>query len=154
MSTLVVKLDDLTGAEIIELLADHMRDMHVHSPPESVHALDLDGLRKPEITFWSVWEGDALVGCGALKELDPRHGEIKSMRTAMAYRGKGAGKLILKHIVGEAEKRGYKRLSLETGSMDAFEPARQLYASHGFEYCGPFADYILDPNSVFMTREL
>jgi putative acetyltransferase len=152
--TYTVKLDDLTGPEIIELLADHMRDMHVHSPPESVHALDLDGLRKPDITFWSVWSDNTLVGCGALKELDKKHGEIKSMRTAAEFRGRGAGKLMLRHLIAEAEKRGYKRLSLETGSMAAFEPARRLYASHGFELCGPFADYILDPNSVFMTIEL
>src|SRR5262249_1275209 len=144
----------LTGPEVIELLADHLREMHIHSPPESVHALDLDGLKEPDITFWSVWAGDTLAGCGALKELDKDHGEIKSMRTAPEFRGKGAGKLILRHLIPEAENRGYKRLSLETGSMDAFEPARRLYASHGFEFCGPFADYILDPNSVFMTREL
>jgi putative acetyltransferase len=154
MDSYTIKLDDLTGPEVIELLADHLREMHVHSPPESVHALDLDGLRKPEITFWSVWAGEQLVGCGALKELDKEHGEIKSMRTAPEFRGMGAGKLMLRHILAEAEKRGYKRLSLETGSMAAFEPARQLYASHGFENCGPFADYILDTNSVFMTREL
>jgi putative acetyltransferase len=154
MNSYTIKLDDLTGPELIELLAEHLRDMHVHSPPESVHALDLDELRKPDITFWSVWSGDKLVGCGALKELEKEHGEIKSMRTALEFRGKGAGKLILRHITAEAENRGYKRLSLETGSMDAFEPARRLYASHGFEYCGPFADYILDPNSVFMTRKL
>src|ERR1051325_8315785 len=126
-ATYTIKLDDLTGPEIIELLADHLREMHVHSPPESVHALDLEGLRKPEITFWSVWSGDELAGCGALKELDKEHGEIKSMRTALRFRGMGAGKLMLRHILAEAEKRGYKRLSLETGSMDAFEPARRLY---------------------------
>ena len=154
MNSYTIKLDDLKGPDVIELLADHLRDMHVHSPPESVHALDLDELRSPDITFWSAWSGDKLAGCGALKELDEEHAEIKSMRTALEFRGKGAGKLILRHILAEAENRGYKRLSLETGSMDAFEPARRLYASHGFEYCGPFADYILDPNSVFMTKEL
>ena len=118
------------------------------------HALDLDALRRPEITFWSIWSGEELVGCGALKELEPGHGEIKSMRTVPAYRGKGAAKLMLRYILDEARRRNYHRLSLETGSMDAFEPARQLYASHGFEYCEPFADYILDPHSVFMTLEL
>jgi putative acetyltransferase len=128
--------------------------MHLHSPPESVHALDLDALKKPEITFWTVWLEDRLVGCGALKELHNMHGEIKSMRTAKEFRGKGAGKLMLKHIIDEAKRRNYKRLSLETGSMAAFEPARRLYESHGFEYCGPFADYNLDHNSVFMTMEL
>jgi putative acetyltransferase len=128
--------------------------MHVHSPPESVHALDLDALRRPEITFWSVWCDGNLVGCGALKELDSEHGEVKSMRTSMEFRGRGGGKMILRHILDEAKTRGYKRLSLETGSMAAFDPARGLYESHGFTYCGPFADYILDPNSVFMTMEL
>src|SRR5215813_6541447 len=113
MDSYMIKLDDLTGPEVIELLADHMRDMHVHSPPESVHALDLEGLREPDITFWSVWKGDTLVGCGALKELDKEHGEIKSMRTAPEFRGKGAGKLMLRHLITEAKNRGYKRLSLE-----------------------------------------
>ena len=155
MSEFTIKRDDLSGQEITELLAEHLSDMHVHSPPESVHALDLDGLRKPDITFWSIWtEANELVGCGALKELDKTHGEIKSMRTRAAFRGQGAGKLMLRHILGEAERRGYRRLSLETGSMAAFDPARRLYESPGCERCGPFADYILDPNSVFMTLEL
>lgn len=149
-----IRLDDLNGPEIAELLSEHLREMHVHSPPESVHALDLDALKKPNITFWSIWSGEKLVGCGALKELDSAHGEIKSMRTTHAFRGRGAGKAMLRHILEEALQRGYKRLSLETGSMDAFEPARRLYASHGFEHCAPFADYDLDPNSVFMTMEL
>jgi putative acetyltransferase len=154
MPAFTIKLDDLSGPEVADLLAEHLSDMHVHSPPESVHALDLDSLRKPEITFWSVWSGEKLVGCGALKELDREHGEVKSMRTAIKFRGQGGGKLILRHILDEAKTRGYKRLSLETGSMAAFDPARRLYESHGFTYCGPFADYILDPNSVFMTMEL
>lgn len=149
-----IKLDDLSGSAIAQLLEDHLRDMHIHSPPESVHALDLDKLREPDITFWTVWSGEKLAGCGALKELDATLGEIKSMRTPPEFRGKGAGKLMLKHIMNEARRRGYKRLSLETGSMAAFEPARRLYESHGFQPCGPFADYILDPNSVFMTIEL
>jgi putative acetyltransferase len=149
-----IKPDDLSGPEIAHLLADHLRDMHEHSPPESVHALDLNELKKPDITFWSIWSGDELVGCGALKELDKEHAEIKSMRTYREFRGHGAGKLMLRHILGEAGRRGYKRLSLETGSMAAFEAARRLYESHGFQYCGPFADYILDPHSVFMTIEL
>ena len=155
MADFTIKRDDLSGPEIAELLGEHLNDMHVHSPPESVHALDLNELRKPEITFWSIWsDRDELVGCGALKELDETHGEIKSMRTRAAFRGQGAGKLMLRHILDEARRRGYGRLSLETGSMAAFDPARRLYRSHGFEYCGPFADYILDPNSVFMTLEL
>jgi len=150
-----IRHDDLSGPEIAELLAEHLNDMHVHSPPESVHALDLDKLRNPDITFWSIWtEQNELVGCGALKQLDETHGEIKSMRTRTRFRGQGAGKLMLRHILEEAARRGYRRLSLETGSMAAFDPARRLYESHGFDYCGPFADYILDPNSVFMTMEL
>jgi putative acetyltransferase len=149
-----IQKDDLSGPEVATLLADHLSEMHEHSPPESVHALDLDELRQPDITFWSVWSGDELVGCGALKELDHEHGEIKSMRTARAFRGKGAGKLVLRHIIDEAKARGYKRLSLETGSMAAFDPARRLYESHGFTYCVPFADYVLDPHSVFMSIEL
>lgn len=154
MNSFVIKLDDLSGPEVAELLQEHLDDMHVHSPPESVHALDLEALRRPEITFWSVWSGGELVGCGALKELCPGHGEIKSMRTAHKFRGKGAGTMMLRHIIDEAKRRGYERLSLETGSMAAFEPARRLYASHGFSCCGPFADYTLDPNSFFMTKEL
>jgi len=149
-----IRLDDLSGSEIAELLADHLREMHQHSPPESVHALDLEALKRPEISFWSIWSGDELVGCGALKELEPGHGEIKSMRTAPAFRGKGAGRLMLRHILNEARTRGYRRLSLETGSMAAFDPARRLYENHGFSYCGPFAEYILDPHSVFMTIDL
>ena len=153
-ATYTIKLDDLSGREIAELLQEHLDDMHVHSPPESVHALDLDALKKPEITFWTVWLDDRLVGCGALKELDKTHGEIKSMRTPNDFRGKGVGKLMLRHIIDEARRRNYKRLSLETGSMEAFEPARRLYESYGFKQCGPFADYVLDPNSLFMTIEL
>jgi putative acetyltransferase len=151
---LEIRPDDLTGPEIAELLADHLREMHENSPPESVHALDLDALRRPEITFWSAWSGTRLVGCGALKDLGDGHAEIKSMRTIRAFRGKGVGKLVLRHILKEAHMRGCKRLSLETGSMPAFDPARRLYESHGFTYCEPFSDYKPDPNSVFMTLEL
>ena len=154
MHSFEIKLDDLSSPKIAELLSEHLRDMYEQSPPGSVHALDLDELKKPEITFWSVWENESLVGCGALKELDNHHGEIKSMRTSHAFRGKGAAKLILRHIIDEARKRYYKRLSLETGSMAFFDPARRLYESHGFEYCGPFGHYVLDPNSDFMTIEL
>jgi putative acetyltransferase len=149
-----IKKDDLTGSEVAALLEDHLREMNLHSPPESVHALDLDALRKPEITFWSVWDRDELVGCGALKQVDAHHAEIKSMRTAPSHRGKGIAKKMLEHILSEAESRGITRLSLETGSMAAFDPARRLYSGFGFVYCDPFADYKEDPNSVFMTREL
>ena len=149
-----IKIDDLSGAEVHELLREHLRHMHLIGPPESVHALDIDGLRRPEVTFWTVREGGELLGCGALKELDPRHGEIKSMRTAEAHLRKGVARRMLAHILEEARRRGYARLSLETGSADAFEPARRLYANAGFEYCGPFDGYVEDPHSVFMTMEL
>ena len=149
-----IKVDDLSGPEVHELLQAHLRDMHLHSPPESVHALDLEALRRPEITFWTVWEGEELLGCGALKELDPAHAEIKSMRTANAHLRKGVAAHLLRYILAEARVRGYTRLSLETGSAEAFEPARRLYARFGFDYCGPFGDYVEDPYSVFMTREL
>ncbi len=149
-----IKIDDITGSEIQALLNEHLGNMAQLSPPESVHALDIEGLRKPGITFWTVWEKTELLGCGALKELDAKHGEIKSMRTASAHLRKGVAKYLLDHIVHEAKLRGYTKLSLETGSMDAFEPARTLYHNFGFSYCAPFADYIDDPNSVFMTRDL
>ena len=149
-----IKVDDLSGPEVHELLREHLRNMFLHSPPESVHALDLEGLRRPEVTFWTVWEGGELLGCGALKELGPRHAEIKSMRTSSSHLRRGVARNLLTHILGEARRRGYSRLSLETGSMEAFEPARKLYANFGFTYCEPFADYVEDPYSVFMTREL
>ena len=147
-----IRVDDLAGPEVHALLDEHLRSMHEISPRESVHALDLAALRRPEITFWTAWSGEALLGCGALKELGPAHGEIKSMRTAAAHRRQGVGRAMLAHIIGEARRRSYARLSLETGSMDAFAPARALYASFGFVRCPPFAGYAEDPNSVFMTR--
>lgn len=149
-----IKLDDLTGSEVAALIGEHLQSMALHSPPESMHALNLEELKKPEITFWSAWEQGELVGCGALKELDGEYGEIKSMRTSSSHLRKGVAMRILEHIIEEAKRRGYKRLSLETGSMDAFEPAKRLYASFGFQNCKPFSDYIEDPNSVFMTKEL
>jgi putative acetyltransferase len=149
-----IELDDLSRPEIAELLKEHLASMFVYSPPESVHALPIESLRSPEITFWSVWENGQLLGCGALKELDPQHGEIKSMRTASAHLRKGVARAVVYHIIAEAKRRGYRRLSLETGSMAAFEPARQLYAACGFTYCEPFRDYVNDPNSVFMTMGL
>lgn len=149
-----IRLDDLSGPEIHALLEEHLREMRRISPPESVHALDLEALRRPDITFWTVWSGSELVGCGALKELDPGHGEIKSMRTASGHRRRGVAQAMLRHILGVALSRGYQRLSLETGSQAAFEPARRLYASFGFVPCPPFEGYVEDPNSVFMTRDL
>ncbi|MDF4197273.1 MULTISPECIES: GNAT family N-acetyltransferase [Bacillus] len=149
-----IKIDDLTERQVVSLVNEHLHSMTLMSPPESIHALGLEKLRGPDITFWSAWEGDELAGCGALKELDSQHGEIKSMRTAASHLRKGVAKQVLQHIIEEAEKRGYERLSLETGSMDSFKPARKLYESFGFQYCEPFADYVEDPNSVFMTKEL
>src|SRR5215210_5065259 len=145
-----IKIDDLKGSEIYELLQEHLQSMKLHSPPESVHALDIDGLRKPEITFWTVWESGELLGCGALKEPDSQHGEIKSMRTSSLHFRKGVAKYLLTYIIEEAQRRGYSRLSLETGSGEAFEPAHKLYANFGFIHCEPFADYVEDPFSVFM----
>ena len=147
-------IDDLKGSEIGALLNEHLATMHLHSPPESTHALPIEKLRSPDVTFWSVWENGELLGCGALQELDPQHGEIKSMRTVSRHLRKGVARAVLDHIIKEAKRRGYQRLSLETGSMAAFEPARQLYAAAGFVYCEPFADYWEDPNSVFMTMKL
>ena len=148
------KIDDLSDPRIARLLEEHLKDMRRISPPESVHALDLERLKKPEITFWSVWNGLELAGCGALKKLDAEHVELKSMRTSTVYRRKGVGKLILEHIMGEARRLGYRRMSLETGSMAFFEPARSLYASYGFVRCPPFDNYKEDPYSVCMTRSL
>ena len=149
-----IKIDDVNGSEIRELLQEHLLSMRRHSPPQSVHALDIEALRKPEITFWTVWESSELLGCGALKELDSQHGEVKSMRTSLLHLRRGVATNLLNHIIEKARRRGYSRLSLETGSMEVFEPARKLYANFGFTYCGPFADYVEDPNSVFMTKEL
>jgi putative acetyltransferase len=149
-----IRADDLSGPEIAALLREHLEFTAVHSPPESRHALDLDALRGPDVTFWSVWQGAELVGCGAIRELDPHHGEIKSMRTASGHQRKGVAAALLEHMLEVARRRGYRRLSLETGSMDAFAPARALYARFGFEPCGPFSAYALDRNSVFMTRVL
>lgn len=146
-----IRIDDLASNEVHALLNEHLQNMHELSPPESVHALDLDKLRCPEVTFWTAWDGPTLMGCGALKELDSTHGEIKSMRTPSALRRRGAGRLILGHIIAVAKSRGYQRLSLETGSSDAFKPAQQLYEQSGFYRCGPFGDYVEDPYSVFMT---
>ncbi|HPF14728.1 MAG TPA: GNAT family N-acetyltransferase [Planctomycetota bacterium] len=146
-----VRLDDLSGPKIADFLEAHLTDMRRISPPESKHALDLDALRQPEITFWTVWDQASLIGCGALKQLDPHHGEIKSMRTATSHRGKGVASSLLVHMLAVARERGYARVSLETGSMPFFEPARNLYARHGFRPCEPFAQYQPDPNSVFLS---
>lgn len=149
-----IRRDDLSGPEITALLREHLEHMHEISPPGTVHALPLEALRHPDITFWSAWENDELVGCGALKELDDQTGEIKSMRASRAYSGKGFGSMMLEHIIDEARRRGYGTLMLETGRGAGFEHAWNLYLNYGFEYCGPFADYREDPDSVFMMKRL
>jgi putative acetyltransferase len=148
------RVDDLTGDATRALIAHHLLGMHASSPPESVFALDIDGLRDPAVTFWSGWRGDELVVIGALKEIDAANGELKSMRVADGFLGTGAGRAILRHIVAEAQRRGMTTLWLETGTPDDFLAARRLYESEGFAECGAFGDYPENPFSVFMTREL
>jgi putative acetyltransferase len=153
-STVKIAVDDLSGPEIARFLDEHVQQMRAITPLESKHALDLEALRQPEITFWSVTDGGTVVGCAAIKRLDASHAEVKSMRTAPARQRSGIASLLLEHIIAEASRMGLGRLSLETGSTEFFAPARRLYEKFGFEYCGPFADYQPDPNSVFMTRML
>jgi len=152
-------LDALDGPEIAAFLSEHIEEMRSTTPLESKHALDLDGLRQPDVTFWSAYDGGVLVGCGAIKRLDDDqagdgHAELKSMRTAADRKRSGVASAILDHILGEARRMGFARISLETGSADFFRPARGLYEKYGFTYCEPFGDYVPDPNSVFMTRSL
>ncbi|RQO71158.1 GNAT family N-acetyltransferase [Aquitalea sp. FJL05] len=147
-------IDHLTDPRVHALLQEHLAGMYANSPPESVHALDLTGLKAAAVTFWTAWEGEEVLGCGALKQLDPTHGEIKSMRTAAAHLRQGVAQRILAHILQTAQQRGYQRLSLETGSTAAFQPALALYESFGFSRCGPFADYREDPFSIFMSLEI
>jgi len=149
-----IETDDLTRPAIHALLEEHLQNMHALGPPESVHALDLAKLRLPDISFWSAWDGAVLLGCAALKHLDEKHGEVKSMRTPEALRRTGAGRALLMHIIDVARSRGYERLSLETGSVAAFVPAHRLYESVGFVPTGPFGNYLEDVNSVFMTLAL
>lgn len=151
MTNFVIREDDLSGQAIQELLLMHLALMRSTSPPESVHALDLTGLRAPDVTVWTLWQDKDLLACGALKMLTAQHGEIKSMHTSAKQRRSGVATRMLKHILSEATRRGITQLSLETGSMHAFAAARQLYEKHGFSYCEPFGDYRADPNSVFMT---
>ncbi|MEZ5286019.1 MAG: GNAT family N-acetyltransferase [Vicinamibacterales bacterium] len=149
-----IELDDLSRPAVVDLLREHLANMHELSPPEKVFAFDVSRLRAPDVTFWTAWDGVTLVGCGALKELSAAHGEIKSMRTPRAHRRLGAGRAILQHIIDTAVSRGYETLSLETGSHPDFAPAHALYRSAGFTRCGPFGAYRDDPNSVFMTLHL
>lgn len=147
-----IREDDLTGPEIAALLTLHLAEMHAWSPPCSVHAMPIERLRGDDVTFFSAWDGPALAACGAIKQLDAAHGELKSMRADPGYRGKGAGRAVLDHLIRVAQQRGYTRLSLETGAPEQFEPARRLYRANGFAECGPFGDYAPDPFSVFITR--
>jgi len=149
-----IRIDDLQGSAIQALLQEHMDDMHSSSPPESVHALDIDALRHPSITFWTAWDGDDLMGCGALKQHSAEHAELKSMRTARAHLRKGVARAMLRHILAAAQARGFQRISLETGTPAPFVAAQKLYASEGFVECGPFASYVLDPYSLYMTKVL
>lgn len=149
-----IENDDLTRPQVHALLAEHLADMHATSPAESVHALDLSGLQRDDITMWTVWDDGVLLGCAALLQLSADEGEVKSMRTAAAARGRGVGSRLLEHVIAEARARGYRRLSLETGTQEFFAPARRLYRRHGFGECPPFGDYRLDPHSVFLSLAL
>ncbi len=149
-----IRVDDLRGPEIAALLEGHLAHMRTLSPPGTVHALDIDGLRAPEVTFWTVWDDGQLLGSGALKQLAPDFAEIKSMRTAPEHRGKGVGELMLRHILSVARERGYARVSLETGTHPDFNPAHRLYRRFGFRYCDAFADYQITEHNVCMTLEL
>jgi len=149
-----IVIDDLSGPEVAALLAEHLASMHQLTPAESVHALDLSGLRAPGVTFWSAWYGAELAGCGALKELDPTRGEVKSMRTAAAHLRRGVSAAVLAEIIATARHRGYDELLLETGPAPAFGAAHALYSRFGFEPCGPFGDYSDDPFSRFFRLAL
>jgi putative acetyltransferase len=153
-NTMHIRVDDLQGAAIADLLQEHLSAMHRHSPRESVHALNLEALRRPEITFWTAWESGTLLGCGALKQLDADHAELKSMRTATAHLRKGVAHAIVRHIEQVARAKGVQRISLETGSHAPFAAAQKLYESEGFVECDPFAGYSRDPHSLFMTKLL
>ena len=149
-----IRIDNLESPEVLALLREHLDSLAPTAPAESRHALDLSGLRAPDVTFWSIWDGPVLAGFGALKQLTNSHAEIKSMRTAASYLRQGVAAKLLRHMIQEATARGYSRLSLETGSMAFFEPARRLYTSFGFAPCQPFGSYKPDPNSVFMTKKI
>jgi putative acetyltransferase len=146
--------DDLSGLAVTELLAFHLAEAHTLSPACKVHAMPVERLREPDVTFYSAWDGDQLAAVGALRQIEPGRGELKSMRAAPAYRGKGAGEAILRHLIGEAERRGYAWLGLETGRPDAFLPARSLYGKYGFTECENFGDYVSDEFSLCMSRVL
>jgi len=154
LQNLLIRQDDLSAPEVTNLIREHLEEMHAITPPESVHAMDIETLRSSAITFWTAWLDNELAGCGALQQLDHSSGEIKSMRTARAHRGKGVARAMLEYIISEAERRRYSFLFLETGTMTEFAPARNLYGSYGFGTCPPFASYTEDSNSVFMSKAL
>lgn len=145
---------DVNDPRVIDLLCIHLASARAETAPGSAHALDLSALQSPDIRFWAIWEAETLLGLGALKRLSPDHGEVKSMHTAKSARRRGAGTAMLRHIIGSARECGMSRLSLETGSWEYFRPAQTLYRNHGFVECAPFADYVPDPNSVFMSLDL
>lgn len=149
-----IETDDLTRPQVLALIEEHLRNMYEITPPEHVFAFDAGKLRSPEVTFWTAWRDDTLLGCAALKALSATEGEVKSMRTPAAHRRTGAGRALLEHLMANAHTRGYRVLYLETGNHPAFAPARALYSSAGFEDCGPFADYCENGSSVFMRRVL
>lgn len=151
---MIIGTDDPLRPDVLALLEEHLADMHATSPPESVHALDAAALTGPGMTFWTLRSNGAVLGTAALKEIDPTHGEIKSMRTAATARRRGVAALLLDHVLATARERGYDRLSLETGTQEFFAPARALYRSRGFEECGPFGSYVLDPHSAFFSKSL
>jgi putative acetyltransferase len=146
--------DDLSGPDVAALLEYHLAEMHRWSPAGKVHAMPIERLRAPDVTFYSAWDGSALAAVGALKHLGGERGELKSMRAAPAYRGRGAGRAILEHMIAEADRRGYRWLGLETGRPEPFQPAHRLYAGYGFAECPPFGDYLSDAFSLCMAREL
>ena len=150
----VARIEDLSSPEVQGLVAEHLRGMHANSPACHVNALAIEGLRRPDITFWSVWSGESLCGCGALKALGPASGEIKSMRTRAPHLRQGLGQFMLDEIIRTAETRGYERLYLETGTGFAFEPAHALYLKNGFTWCGAFGDYVDTDFNVFMEKNL
>ena len=154
MVAINVQQDDLSSVDVQSLVAEHLAGMHSHTPPGHVHALAIESLRAPSVTFWSAWIDGALCGCGALKELDALTGEVKSMRTRAAFLRRGVGQAVLDEIVRTARRRGYSRLLLETGTGAAFEPAHALYRRNGFEGCGPFGEYTATEFNVFMAKAL
>ncbi|HHC6638314.1 TPA: GNAT family N-acetyltransferase [Vibrio parahaemolyticus] len=149
-----IEIDNLERPQVLALLEEHLQDMYATSPPESVHALDVSKLKLPSITFWTGWDGEQLLGCVAMSQLEDGHAELKSMRTTPSARKQGVASRLLNHVIEQAKHQGMQRLSLETGSMAFFEPAHRLYEKHGFVYCEPFGDYQPDPNSRFMTLAL